>query len=429
MPGLLTMCLLLIASLALTGWPPAPVRIPLGGNAWSNHPTDTAGGFIDTTGIAGWTDGRTRFTVYFHISQPGKAKLGLRASVPSGRSRIAISIGGVSRSLDIEGPAPKDYPIGKWFLPDTGYVGVSVEGLSKTDLVFAAVSDLLLSDEVTDKRVACVADNDDNFFYWGRRGPSVHLNYHPSDEQSIEWFYNELTVPPGQDVTGSYFMANGFSEGYFGIQVNSATERRILFSVWSPFRVDDPRAVPDSLKVRLVRKGKNVHAGEFGDEGAGGQSYLVYPWVAGCTYKFLIRAQPLGGNTTRFTAWFGDPHTAGWILIASWDRPATHAWLTHLHSFLENFEPEYGNKAREALYGNQWVKSMTGRWTHVTAATFTGDNTARKGYRLDYAGGLKGAAFYLKNGGFFNDRTPLGIKLVLPSDEGVIPQIDTANLP
>jgi hypothetical protein len=38
-------------------------------------------------------------------------------------------------------------------------------------------------------------------------------------KQEIEWFYSELTVPEGSDVIGSYFMANGFSEGYFGIQV------------------------------------------------------------------------------------------------------------------------------------------------------------------------------------------------------------------
>ena len=31
-------------------------------------------------------------------------------------------------------------------------------------------------------------------------------------------------------------MANGFGEGYFGIQVNGPNERRVLFSVWSPFK-------------------------------------------------------------------------------------------------------------------------------------------------------------------------------------------------
>jgi hypothetical protein len=424
---------LLIMSLAFVSIFLPPVHIPLGGNAWSNHPTDTVGGFINTAGITGWTDNHTCFTVYFRVTRPGNAKLGLRASVPSGRSSISVAIGGSSRALDIESRSPKDYPIGEWYLADTGYVAVSIKGLSRAGPVFADITDVLLSGEVTGRPVACVPDNKDNFFYWGRRGPSVHLNYHAPDEQPIEWFYNEVTVPSGQDVIGSYFMANGFGEGYFGIQVNSAAERRILFSVWSPVRTDDPLAIPDSLRVRLVRKGKNVHTGEFGNEGSGGQSYLVYPWVAGCTYKFLLRAEPQAGgargNLTRFTAWFYDPHAAGWQLIASWDRPATHTWLTHLYSFLENFDPEYGDKRREALYGNQWVKDVTGKWLRVKEATFTGDNTARKGYRLDYAGGVKGAAFYLRNGGFFNDATPLDQKLVVAAGEAAPPQIDPGELP
>lgn len=66
-------------------------------------------------------------------------------------------------------------------------------------------------------------NNEDNFFYWGRRGPSVHLSYPFADNIQAEWFYNEITVPVTQDVIGSYYMANGFGEGYFGIQVNSAT--------------------------------------------------------------------------------------------------------------------------------------------------------------------------------------------------------------
>ena len=52
-----------------------------------------------------------------------------------------------------------------------------------------------------------------------------------------------MTIPKNNDVVGSYFMANGFAEGYFGIQVNSETERRILFSVWSPYKTDDPNSI------------------------------------------------------------------------------------------------------------------------------------------------------------------------------------------
>lgn len=35
------------------------------------------------------------------------------------------------------------------------------------------------------------------------------------------------------------------------------------------------------------------------------------------------------------------------------------------------------------------------------------DNRGRKEYRMDYAGGVKGNGFYLKNCGFFNDYTPV----------------------
>ena len=91
--------------------------------------------------------------------------------------------------------------------------------------------------------------NQDNNFYFGKRGPSVHFGYEFPNNIDIKWFYNELTVPTGTDPIGSYHMANGFTEGYFGMQRNSATERRILFSLWSPFETDDPKTIPEDQKI------------------------------------------------------------------------------------------------------------------------------------------------------------------------------------
>ncbi|TDA79183.1 DUF5077 domain-containing protein, partial [Halomonas marinisediminis] len=85
--------------------------------------------------------------------------------------------------------------------------------------------------------------------YFGRRGPSVHLSYQLPAEKDIEWFYSEINVPEGEDVIGSYYMANGFRDGYFGIQVNSETERRVLFSVWSPYETQDPNNIPEDYKI------------------------------------------------------------------------------------------------------------------------------------------------------------------------------------
>lgn len=65
-------------------------------------------------------------------------------------------------------------------------------------------------------------------------------------------------------------MAIGFNGGYFGMQVNSASERRILFSVWSPQDTNDPNSVLPENAVLLVEKGKDTIAKEFGGEGSGG---------------------------------------------------------------------------------------------------------------------------------------------------------------
>ena len=46
-----------------------------------------------------------------------------------------------------------------------------------------------------------------------------------------------------------------------------------------------------------------------------------------------------------------------------------------------------------------------GQWKELTQARFTADNTARKGYRVDYDGGEENGKFYLRNCGFFNDNT------------------------
>ena len=63
-----------------------------------------------------------------------------------------------------------------------------------------------------------------------RNAASVHLTYSTPKDAPIELFYNEVTAVA--DPVATYYMACGFARGYFGMQVNSATERRIIFSVW-----------------------------------------------------------------------------------------------------------------------------------------------------------------------------------------------------
>ena len=60
--------------------------------------------------------------------------------------------------------------------------------------------------------------------------------------------------------------------------------------------------------------------------------------------------------------------------------------------------------------------------------TLTADNTARKGYRVDYDGGMKNNQFYLRNCGFFDDNAILNQKFTRPL-KGKAPIIDFAKLP
>lgn len=387
-------------------------KVPFAGNAYQ-----TGGKAESRRGGLKWESPEAVLSIFFRADRPADLQIALRAKVPEGESTIQATVAGKVTKVNLAGGEAKSYPLAAVKAEQAGYVRVDLQGLTKAGPVFAEIAELEIASSTPQLALAFVRDNEGNRFYWGRRGPSVHLSFSAPPERTIEWFYSELTVPEGKDPIGSYFMANGFGEGYFGMQVNSATERRILFSVWSPFRSDNPRDIPADQRVALLAKGEGVRTGEFGNEGSGGQSYLIYPWKAGATHRFLNRAKPDGKGGTIYTAWFQPADAKEWRLIASFGRPKTEKHLTGLHSFLENFSPESGWLEREGRYGNQWARDTDGTWHALRAARFTGDDIARRGYRLDYAGGVTDGTFFLRNGGFFADSVKLDSRFTRPAEE------------
>lgn len=400
------------------------IQLPVGGNSWILHGKTEQ---LDEKGLQQWKSPDAILQSYIRFAETGSVHMFLRASA-KGKSTIKVSIGGRSKKIQL-GDSKNLYDLGNWEVSKVGYIQVSAQGLSRSADEFGTPEAWIFEGKpANEKTAAYVKNSKDNFYYWGRRGPSVHLNYPVPTEENIEWFYNEVTVPEKQDVIGSYFMANGFAEGYFGMQVNSPTERRILFSVWSPFQTDDPKSIPKDKQIVLLKKGKDVYTGEFGNEGSGGQSYLKYNWKAGHTYQFLLQGKPSGDSITTYTAYFFAPEDAEWKLIASFKRPKTQTYLKKLHSFLENFIPEKGNQPRTVYFGNQWIRNVQGKWTELNQAKFSADATARKGYRLDYAGGQEKSVFYLKNCGFFDVFTPIGASFIRESNHKK-PEIDLEKLP
>jgi hypothetical protein len=403
--------------------PQPSLTVPFGGNAY-------------VTGKTG--EGKEQASIFFRAGQRGDLCLSLKYNAADTVS-VTASCAGATWRVKLSPGIDVTAQLGCLKSVDSGYIRVDFQGIElarhtrkqalakRPEKLGLEALDLIATGSAVAGKAVCVNDFS---FYWGRRGPSVHLNFPFPEKETIEWFYNEITVHLGQDPVGSYYMANGFGEGYFGIQVNSAAERRVLFSVWSPFKTDNPNEIPEEQRIKLLAKGDKVHAGSFGNEGSGGQSYLIYPWKTGNTYKFLTRAKPDGNGATEYTSYFYTPDEQKWLLIASFLRPQTNTYYRRAHSFLENFFPENGYLSRKARYANQWARTVDGRWLYVgRLAKFSADETARKGARMDYKGGVEDGAFFLQNGGFFSDYTAIGSALHNRENEKLTPpEVDFEKL-
>ncbi len=393
--------------------------IPAGPNSWVVGDMAKDRTIIAETGIHNWQETSDIIRSYVGLSNSGELHLGLRAKSPDGASKIKVTVGDRSQEVVL---SPTDYgtvEIGK-FQVSAGYVAIEIQGLEKSGTYIGDISDILIGGPAAAGTITNVPTDN---FYFGRRGPSANIGYQAPQGKDVKWFYNEITVPEGSDVIGSYFMANGFGEGYFGIQVNSETERRVLFSIWSPYVTDDPNEIPEEDRIQLLGAGSGVTVGEFGNEGSGGQSYLRYDWKAGTTYKFLLKGEPSTNGSTDYTAYFYAPEVGEWKLIAGFKRPNTTTYLKSLYSFLENFAPSTGYITRQAEYGNQWAYTTDNTWNEITTATFGVDATAANGDRSDLAGGTNSKAFFMKNCGFFDDGMNAGVTFTREAT-GTPPSID-----
>ena len=381
------------------------VSIPIDGNTYVTERTESKDGET-TICLSSW----------FKVSNTGLLNLYIKTAPIKAETKLTIEVDGKKFKIKLNEDSTMPYFVGKVNVKEAGYIRIDMHCIESQN---PKIIEWMIEGDAAKEPLAFVR----NFTpYWGLRGPSVHMGY-TLPQENVEYFYNEITVPEGDDKIGSYFMTNGFGEGYCGIQVNSKSERRILFSVWSPFTTDDPKSIPEDQRVILLEKGKDVNIGEFGNEGSGGQSFRRYNWKAGETYKLLTRVHPNNDNSTTYTAWFFNPESNEWEVIASFKRPKTNTWYKGAHSFLENFAPSQGYLGRSVLFSNQWVRTAEGEWIELTEGKFTCDATAGAGVRMDYAGGVKSGAFYLQNGGFFNTPTKYGTVFTRET-KSTKPQVD-----
>lgn len=356
---------------------------------------------ISNKGLSHWDNANTFTRTFFYPQITGQIMVGVKLRSPDGDCKLTIQLDNDGKKYNLAINKSSDFtivPVGFFEIKDVKYHFIEIRGVSKTGANFPDIESLVFSGP---------AAKDLKYNLSNYRGAvSTHIWYQYPKDEPIAWFYNEVTIPPGVNATNAYYMTNGFSDGYMGIQLNSATERRFIFSVWSNYNTNNPKEIPSDYAITLVKKGTDVFSGEFGNEGSGGHSHLVFDWKQGNTYKMLLGAKPVGDHTI-YTAYYFAPEINKWKLIAQWDKTKTGGkLLSGLYSFVENFGAN-GDDFFKADYGNQWVCTSSGKWIELTRCKLTSTAGPAKHQRYDYGAGVENNKFYMFTGGFkeLNDNT------------------------
>lgn len=252
-----------------------------------------------------------------------------------------------------------------------------------------------------------------------RAARSVHLRYTAPDASA---FYLELTVK--KSVTGSYFMACGFSHGYFGIQEQGDGKKVVIFSVWDPTTGDVADAVPLEQRVEIPFKGDDVIARRFGGEGTGGQSFYTFNWEIGETYRFMVRSTVTGGKTA-YAAYFRPPTAKAWKHLVTFRTTTGGDNLKGLYSFIEDFrrDTKSAQETRRAAFGNAWVLATGGKWQPLTEAVFSASGSEWEA-KDSIDAGVEAGRFYLETGGETKPSSPLGSHLGLPPAKRIPPRVE-----
>jgi len=359
------------------------------------------------SGISDWTDPSLKVLWFGEIKTPGKLDCSLLLRLPAdAETKLRLSVAGIARESAAKGMGDEVVRIdfGSFDVPAAGYQRFTLQSLNAPGQDAGNLQALVL-----DGPAAVGA----HFNLQARRNAaSVHLVYPVADASNVDAFYCEVTGV--ETPLWTYFEACGWYRGYLGMQVNSPTERRIIFSVWdSGNEKADRNKVGQQDRVTLMAKGDGVFAGDFGNEGTGGHSHLVFDWKTGQRQRFLVTAKPTDATHTIYSGYWFQPEQKKWMHISSWKAPQDGGYLHGLYSFCENFGGSNGHLRRKALYGNQWFHTADGQWHEQTTATFSHDPTG-KADRLDRFMGVEDGEFFLSNGGFIPGFTKYGALFTRP---------------
>jgi|GEM_PF-6550267 len=133
-------------------------------------------------GISDWYDKNNIISTYFRVEKPGAMELKI---VAKGNSTITVSCLGKKKKVKLSSDEPRTYYVGKYNVKKPGHIKVDIQG-KKCDSngSYGNVYDIIVNGQLGE--LAYIRKNYHPHF--GRRGPSVHLNYRLPKDKTIEWF-------------------------------------------------------------------------------------------------------------------------------------------------------------------------------------------------------------------------------------------------
>ncbi len=216
-------------------------------------------------------------------------------------------------------------------------------------------------------------------------------------------------------------MVCGWTKGYFGLQEQGRGRKVVIFSVWDSGQ-NDPQAVAEGERTKLVFKDEKVRTGRFGGEGTGGQSFFDYDWKVGETYRFLVTSN-VDGQRTEYGGYFYVPKDKAWKHLVTFSTVTGGKNLSGYYSFVEDFKRDRVSTThvRRARFGNGWVRAVNGEWSFLGRARFTADSNPVTNINA----GVEDDRFFLATGGDTeNDDTKLREFIELPAGERHRPPAD-----
>ena len=185
------------------------------------------------------------------LTARGSVSASVALQLPKGEhATLRLTVGTEHRDVAVDGDGTESRaPFGAFSVTDTGYVKFALSTADGAPVPALEVKALLIDGPAS---VGAHFNLDPR-----RNAASVHLRYPTDSTVTVTGFYDEVTAV--DDPVTTYYMATGFARGYFGMQVNSPTERRIIFSVWDAANgtnaKDRSTVSPDNF-TQLVAKGE-----------------------------------------------------------------------------------------------------------------------------------------------------------------------------